>query len=145
LVPPTAATFRLFAYGTFLPGEVDHEVIAAARHLGPARTAQGYTLVELNAFAGLLEEKEGGQVAGEVYELAYETLDACDKRRDHPRRYRRKTIPLEDGTTAEAYLILPEQALGRRRLRAGDWRSRFKKERPEAGPFVRWARDRNRR
>jgi gamma-glutamylcyclotransferase (GGCT)/AIG2-like uncharacterized protein YtfP len=139
-----SARFRLFAYGTFLPGEVDHEVIAAARHLGPARTAPCFTLVELNAFAGLLAEGSG-QVQGELYELDYATLAACDVRRDHPRRYQRKTIALDDGSRAEAYLVLPEQALGRRRLRGGDWRSRFKRERPEPGAFVRWAKDRHRR
>ncbi len=138
---PTMVTFLLFAYGNFLPGEVDHEVIAAQQHLGPARTAAGFTLVELNAFAGMLEGGDG-QVVGELYAIDHSCLRACDDRRGHPSRYHRREIALDDGRLAHAYLLHPEQARARRRVKHGDWRRRFERERPEAGPFVRWAKSR---
>lgn len=134
-------TFLLFAYGNFLPGEADHELIADQQHVGTARTADGFTLFELNAFAGMVAGGEG-HVVGELYEIDHACLTACDKRRGHPSRYHRQEIALEDGRRAHAYLLHPEQARARRRIKHGDWRKRFERERPEAGPFVRWAKGR---
>src|SRR4051812_1772315 len=72
-----AARFRLFVYGTFLVGEPEHGVIAGAEPLGPMRTAPGYTLVELQGLAALVEGG-AGDVAGELYLVDYDTLSACD-------------------------------------------------------------------
>jgi gamma-glutamylcyclotransferase (GGCT)/AIG2-like uncharacterized protein YtfP len=137
-------TFRLFVYGTFLPEESDHEVIAGGAHVGPARTAQGFTLVELNALAGMIEGGEG-HVSGELYEVEYDTLAACDKKRDHPNLYHRAEIDLEDGSRAHTYVMHANQVRGKRRVKDGDWRERFKGERPTAGAFVNWSKSRYRR
>ena len=139
-----AVTFLLFAYGNFLPDEVDHDLLTAAKPLGPAQSAAGYTLVELNAFAGMLEGG-AGHVVGQLYEIDHDCLVACDKRRDHPSRYHRKEIALSDGRRAHAYLLHPEQATGRRRVRNGDWKKRFQSERPDPGAFVTWAKSRHSR
>jgi gamma-glutamylcyclotransferase (GGCT)/AIG2-like uncharacterized protein YtfP len=136
--------FRLFVYGTFLPGERDHETLAGAERIGEVRTRDGYTLVEVGPLAGLIEGGRGS-VAGELWSLEYATLSACDVKRDIPRLYRRKEVVLEDGSTAHAYLLDIEQVRGKRRIRGGDWRRRFEAERPEPGPLVRWARARHSR
>jgi gamma-glutamylcyclotransferase (GGCT)/AIG2-like uncharacterized protein YtfP len=139
-----AVTFLLFAYGNFLPNEVDHALIADCEDLGPAASAEGYTLVELNAFAGMLT---GGarHVVGRLYRIDHACLAACDKRRDHPNRYHREEILLADGQRAHAYLLHPEQARGRRRVKNGDWQKRFQSGRPEPGAFVSWAKSRHSR
>lgn len=139
-----AVTFRLFVYGTFLPDEADHELLVGAKHVGSARTRPGYTLVELNTFAGMIAGGDGA-VVGEIYEVEYATLAACDKKRDHPHLYHRADIELEDGTKAHTYLMHSNQVRGKRRVKDGDWRARFKGERPTAGPFVHWAKSRYRR
>ncbi len=139
-----AVTFRLFAYGTFLPDEADHEIIAGATHVGPGKTATGYTLVEVNAFAGMIVGGEG-HVCGELFDVEYDTLARCDKFRDHPNLYHRLEIEMADGTTAHSYLMHANQVRGKRRIREGDWRTRFKGERPTAGAFVNWSKDRYRR
>ena len=139
-----AVSFRLFVYGTFLHGEAEHELIEKATHVGPARTADGFQLVELNALAGLIVGGEGS-VAGELYEVTYDVLAACDKKRDHPRLFHREEITLSDGTTAHTFLMHANQVRGKRRVKDGDWRARFKGERPTAGNFVNWAKDRYRR
>jgi gamma-glutamylcyclotransferase (GGCT)/AIG2-like uncharacterized protein YtfP len=137
--------FRLFVYGTLLEGEPDHGLLGGSRSLGPVATAAGYRLVELGPLAGMLE---GGDelVHGELYEVVYDTLAACDKLRDHPRLFHRKTVKLADGSAAESYLMHPDQVRGRRRVRGGDWRSRFGARRAgelsEPGPFVSWTRAR---
>jgi gamma-glutamylcyclotransferase (GGCT)/AIG2-like uncharacterized protein YtfP len=139
-----AVTFKLFVYATFLEGEADHEIIADGTLVGPAKTAKGYRLVEVNALGGMIE---GGDeaVVGELYEVEYDTLAACDKKRDHPHLFHRVEIDLEDGTRAHTFLMHSNQVRGKRRVKDGDWRARFKGERPTAGNFVNWAKSRYRR
>ncbi len=139
-----ARRFALFAYGTFLPGERDHETLTGAELVGEARTRDGYTLVEVGPLAGMIEGGLGA-VFGLLYSVEYATLSACDVKRDHPRLFRRKDVTLEDGTIAHAYFLEPEQVRGKRRIRGGDWRRRFEVKSPEPGPLVRWARGRSSR
>jgi gamma-glutamylcyclotransferase (GGCT)/AIG2-like uncharacterized protein YtfP len=136
--------FRLFVYGTLRQGEVDHELLASAERLGEQSTKSGYTLVELGPLAGMIEGGAGA-VIGELYSVDYATLSACDKKRDHPRLFRRQSVMLADGSEAHAYLLDFDQVRGRRRIRSGDWRKRFEAKPPEPGPFVRWARSRHSR
>lgn len=136
--------FRLFVYGTMLPGEVHASLLEGSEALGPRRTAPKYHLVELGPNAALLE---GGRVAvvGELYAVSPQVLAACDLERQHPVLYLRQRVELEDGEEAYAYFLRNEQTVGRRRIRSGDWKGRFSGDRPEPGAFVRWARDRHRR
>lgn len=141
---PDPRRYRLFVYGTLLPEEADHELLARAEALGPAQTKPIYKLVELGASAGLIE---GGDttVVGELYEVDVTTLAACDVKREHPVLYLRMAVELSDGSVAQSYFLRAEQTRGRRRIRGGDWRQRFAPQRPagaEAGPFVRWSKSR---
>ena len=132
----------LFAYGSLLDGERDHDLLIDAEHVGPARTPPCYHLVELVQFPALVP---GGrlEVVGELYRVSRRTLLSIDVRKEVPRLFARQRIELADGQMAETYTMRPDQAPGRRRLRTGDWRRRFGSPRsPEAGPFVRWARRR---
>jgi gamma-glutamylcyclotransferase (GGCT)/AIG2-like uncharacterized protein YtfP len=139
--------FRLFVYGTFLPGEPDHGFLDGAELIGPATTKPNYKLIELTGAAGLLDRGDTA-VVGEVYELDVKTLAACDVKREHPVLFERRVVELSDGTVAHAYFVSHDQSRGRRRLRGGDWRNRFTSTRPgehRAGPFVTWSRSRHRR
>lgn len=141
-------TFRLFVCATFLSGEREHPTLmpksSPARSLGPARTAQGYSLVETRALGGLLEGGEG-DVSGELYEVSYDVLRACDKVRDHPSRFERREVKLADGTMAHAYFFRAEQARGLRRIKGGDWKQRFAVAKPAGGALVQWAKGRHTR
>jgi gamma-glutamylcyclotransferase (GGCT)/AIG2-like uncharacterized protein YtfP len=135
---------RLFVYGTFMAGEREHEVLAGAELIGPATTAPGYRLVELETLAALVDSTIDGSVVGELYAVDAATLARCDVVRENGRLYHRKTVRLSDGTEANAYFVEALQVRGRRRVRGGDWRRRFSapEEPREAGPFVRWSRAR---
>jgi gamma-glutamylcyclotransferase (GGCT)/AIG2-like uncharacterized protein YtfP len=143
-----AVLFRLFVCATFMKGEPDHALLERAESLGPATTKVGYSLVEVGTLGGMIEGGLGA-VVGELYSVDYETLAACDKKRDHPRLFRRGIVMLADGNEAHAYLLDMEQVRGRRRIRGGDWRRRFapraQGELAPAGAFVRWARGRHSR
>lgn len=124
MTAPRDRRFRLFVYGTFLSGQPGHDLLETASALGEATTAAKYTLVELGVYAGLLETGRTA-VHGELYEVDFKTLSACDKRCDHPARFHRGEVELSDGSTAYTYFVHVDQARGRRRLSHGDWRSRF--------------------
>lgn len=138
--------FRLFVYDTMLPGEPEAALLEGATPLGPARTVARYPLLDLGSGAALLASTalEVAPVVGELYEVTAPILARCDVRREHPTLFVREELELDDGTTAFAYFLRPEQARGRRRIRGGDWKRRFEVAKPEAGPLVRWARTRTR-
>jgi gamma-glutamylcyclotransferase (GGCT)/AIG2-like uncharacterized protein YtfP len=142
---PAARTFVLFVYGTLLPGEPSHALLEGARALGPAKTAPVFDLVDLGPYPALVA---GGttSVIGELYEVQASMLAAIDVHEEHPVLFKRIAIPLEGGAQAQAYTLEPHQTTGRRRIRSGDWRGRF---RPAPHPsardsaLVRWLRERH--
>ena len=137
--------FQIFVYGTFLPEEPDHGLLEGAKALGPAKTKPIYHLVELQTSAALLA---GGRsaVIGELFEVDVHILAKCDVLRQHPVLYKRQRVELEGAQEAWAYFLGVEQTRGRRRIRDGDWKGRFKpKKKAEAGPFVSWSRSRYKR
>jgi gamma-glutamylcyclotransferase (GGCT)/AIG2-like uncharacterized protein YtfP len=139
LAPPC----RIFFYGTLLPGERDHALLAKAELLGPALTEPLYQLVELNVYAALIPD---GKIAvhGELYAVDLETRRQIDVSRQVPILFQRATIRLADGSDAETYLMNADQVRGKRRLAHGDWRKRFSPtlERRAPGQLVSWTRTR---
>jgi gamma-glutamylcyclotransferase (GGCT)/AIG2-like uncharacterized protein YtfP len=142
---PSAPKFVLFVYGTLLPGEPGHSLLDGARALGPAKTAPAFDLVDLGPYPALVA---GGRtsVVGELFEVSAATLAAIDVHEEHPVLFKRIAIPLEGGAQAHAYTLEPHQTTGRRRIRSGDWRARF---RPAPAPsardsaLVRWLKERH--
>jgi gamma-glutamylaminecyclotransferase len=98
----------LFVYGTLRQGECNHEQMFGAEFLGPARTAAGFTLVDLGRAPALVA---GGResVAGELYDLDAAHLARLDEFEEHPVFYVRLSIPLADGRAAQAYLLPPDR------------------------------------
>jgi gamma-glutamylcyclotransferase (GGCT)/AIG2-like uncharacterized protein YtfP len=134
----------LFVYGTLLQGESGHSLLDGAAPLGSARTTAAFDLFDLGPYPALVA---GGSVAvaGEVYEVTARSLAAIDIHEEVPRLFKRATIELEGGRHAQAYVLERDQVRGRRRIRSGDWRSRFRVDRvpaPANAPFVAWLRKR---
>jgi len=122
--PGAGRQWLLFVYDSLMSGEPEHALLKEASPLGPAATEAGFDLVELGTQAALVA---GGSTAvrGELYSLAASTLASIDIHKGHPLRYQRQRIKLEDGREVESYVIASNQARGLRRIRSGDWRSRF--------------------
>ena len=143
-MPAPEKTCRLFIYGTLLPGERDHALLASAELIGQAVTEPLYQLVELNVYAALIPD---GRVAvhGELYAVDLETRRRIDVSRQVPILFQRAPLRLADGSDVETYLMTADQVRGKRRLAHGDWRKRFAPttERRAAGPLVSWARSRS--
>ncbi len=116
------ASTAVFVYGTLMRGEGNHDLLARARFLGPARTQPGYALHDLGSFPGLVA---GGDhaVEGEVYIVGPDTLARLDQLEGHPRFYQRAPIALGDGTTVETYLLPRDRVEGRPVIASGSWRA----------------------
>ena len=134
---------RLFIYGTLLPGERDHSLLAGAELLGPVATEPLFQLVELNVYAALIPDGTVS-VQGELYAVSLEMRRQIDVKRQVPILFQRESIRLLDGSTVETYLMTADQVRGKRRLAHGDWRQRFAPTTPRrpAGPMANWARTR---
>ena len=134
---------RLFVYGALLSGEPGH---AALEGLAPTaiKTAVGYSLVEAGPLAALVEEGDGA-VVGEVYELEREAFMRVTRQEAHAGLFDLATVRLEDGSTAQTFLLAVDRARGKRRIKGGDWRARFggAPGGVRAGPFVTWSRGRS--
>jgi gamma-glutamylaminecyclotransferase len=113
----------VFVYGTLLAGEPNHRLLADAKLVGAAITKPVFALADLGPFPAMVEGGDSA-VRGEVYEVERPTLARLDVLEGHPRFYRRRRLVLADGTTAETYVLSPEQAAGRPTISSGDWRAR---------------------
>jgi gamma-glutamylaminecyclotransferase len=120
---PVEAAALVFVYGTLLPGEGNHGLLAGARLLGAATTPPAFRLHDLGAFPALVAGGEHA-ICGEVYAVDEATLAALDDLEDHPEFYRRTVILLADGAQVETYLLTPEQVAGYPIIGSGNWRSR---------------------
>jgi gamma-glutamylcyclotransferase (GGCT)/AIG2-like uncharacterized protein YtfP len=134
---------RLFVYGTLLPGEREHGLLASAELLGEALTEPRFQLVDLGLYAALVAD---GKVAvhGQLYALDLATRRAIDVARQVPILYQRAVIRLADGSDAETYMMNADPVRGKRRLAHGDFRKRFAPAVPHraGGALVAWARTR---
>ncbi len=99
--------FRLFVYGTLLPGEGNHRLIE--RHVRSARPATiTGVLVDLGAFPALIPGD--GIVRGVVLELASEAMAITDRLEgyhsgdDHSLYVRKEvSVQLDDGQEVQAW------------------------------------------
>ena len=105
-------------------GEIHQDYLRDSFRVGPARTVPGYRLVELGQFPALIESGEL-QIEGEVYEVSRHCLHKIDELKENGRLFVRKSIELQGGRHAEAYLMDEDKLRGRRRLRCTSWRGRF--------------------
>ena len=117
----------IFVYGTLRRGERAHHLFSGAPFLGEARTEEGYALIDLGAYPGLVRAVSG-RVVGEVYEVGARRLAEIDAYEGHPELFRRVGLSLDCPSAlqlaeAEGYLYTGDPADGIR-LASGDWRER---------------------
>lgn len=119
---------ELFDYGSLLRGERDHELLAGAEFLGETRTKPLYTLVDLGPYPALFV---GGNVSvlGELYRIDKKRRFTIDVRKECPVMFQRIKIALESGKLVEGYAMREEQLRGRRRIKSGSFRDRFRPSR----------------
>lgn len=133
--PREPDTVRLFVYGTLMSGEVSAALLTGrrdgfgARRLGPATTAEPFVLWRVGWYPAMTPPQPGAAgaagcaVHGEVFEVERAVLPALDAYEDAPRLYQRRTITLQDGAPAEAYLWAQPVPTEWTPIDGGDWRA----------------------
>lgn len=102
-------TYRLFVYGSLKRGFRHHGMLGGAPFERSARTAKGFRLVCQGEYPALVSGGTGS-VQGELYSVTAALLVELDRFEGCPELYRREKVPLEDGSSALSYVIVPERA-----------------------------------
>jgi len=131
---PQPRRVPLFAYGTLMRGEALSPAmrIYGALFLREAATAAKYSLMDMGVFPALLETGEWS-IIGELYLISEEALDELDFHEGAPDLFERKTVELETGEEAVAY-VLPtpllkgadEKLIMNQLILSGSWAERQK-------------------
>ena len=69
---------RVFVYGTLKKGYCRHDALSSAKFLGAATTEPLYRLFDLGSYPGMVCDKNGAAVEGELYEVDDECLKNLD-------------------------------------------------------------------
>jgi gamma-glutamylaminecyclotransferase len=91
----------LFVYGTLRRGGPNHPLLAAARFVDAARTAERYALF-VDGIPFLAPAPAVHHVRGEVYAVSAETLAEIDRLEGHPRWYERRPVAVVLDRAAKA-------------------------------------------
>ena len=92
----------LFVYGTLRRGGPNHPLLAAARFVDAAATAERYALF-VDGIPFLASVPAVHHVRGEVYAVSAETLAEIDRLEGHPGWYERRPVAVVlDGAAKEA-------------------------------------------
>ncbi len=88
--------FLLFVYGTLKRDGIRNKAIADQRFIREATTKNGYQLLDLGSFPGLVRvENDGRQIAGELWEINNSKIQMLDKIEGAPTLYRMETVDIE--------------------------------------------------
>ena len=111
---------RLFVYGSLKRGFRHHGVLGDALFEGPARTTAGFFLALQGEYPALVRGGEGS-VEGELFRVTAELLTELDRFEGCPDLYLRELVTLDDGTSAQSYLIPPDRASALPIIPEGRW------------------------
>lgn len=100
--------FKLFVYGTLLPGNVRGSILAQEKRLG-ADTLLNYKLVDCGSYPAVIYSP-GNRVLGEVFEVRDSLRDSLDCIEDEGNLYERKSVLLASGLMAETYVYLKDSS-----------------------------------
>jgi len=114
---------RVFVYGTLRRGQGNHVVLDGARFVRTARTLEGWAMLDLGAFPGVVPGD--GAIVGELYEVSQHVLKRLDRLEGHPTFYHRERVQLAGGGEALMYVLThPEDYRNREPIAGGDWCAR---------------------
>jgi gamma-glutamylcyclotransferase (GGCT)/AIG2-like uncharacterized protein YtfP len=115
----SARAHLVFVYGSLRRGQRHHRLLGGSRLLGLHRTAPGYTMIDLGAYPGVVDDGQTA-VTGEVYRVSGACLRVLDWFEGCPAHYRRTAIATPWGA-AWIYLLGRTVRRPARRVAGGDW------------------------
>jgi gamma-glutamylcyclotransferase (GGCT)/AIG2-like uncharacterized protein YtfP len=118
----------VFVYGTLMRGQTNAHLMRGAVCRGRVVTAPDWSLVSLGPWPAMIPGD--ARVSGELYEVSAVELPALDAFEDVPDLYERIAITLDDGRTAQAWVMPARRAVRGVVIPGGDWRDVI----PTTGP-----------
>jgi gamma-glutamylcyclotransferase (GGCT)/AIG2-like uncharacterized protein YtfP len=112
---------RIFVYGTLKRGLSNAAHLDGATFERVAVTTVGYVLHMVDGYPAM-SRSNAGVVHGELYIVSDELLRLLDEFEGVPEWYQREVIQVEDGTSAEAYMVTQEQVRGSPLISGGRFR-----------------------
>ena len=121
---------KVFVYGSLLSGLGNHGLLSESKLVGITKTPKSFNMLDLGSFPGVIEEREGKAIIGEVYEVDDMTFNRLDQlegyNKNNPTRglYDRMIIETEFG---EAYMYTYNNHYGGgdNIVEDGDWRKYY--------------------
>ncbi|MEC4892193.1 MAG: gamma-glutamylcyclotransferase family protein [Oscillatoria sp. PMC 1051.18] len=126
IVQKTANIFNdyrvnVFVYGTLLPGEINHYLMAGSVFLADDSLANA-ELYNASKYPILIIGK--GVVHGKHYQVPLKNMEALDKLEEHPNYYCREILTLTSGKQAWVYLGKKSLVRDLPRITSGNWYKR---------------------
>lgn len=110
----------VFVYGSLRRGAINHHMMAGgATFLGLRKTAPKFRLLDLGPFPAMIPGDS--RVHGEIWQVDNTKLAELDRFEGHPGFYRRDTIDLDDGSSAQGYILARETHRRHPIVTCGDW------------------------
>lgn len=85
---------KVFVYGTLKREHCRSHALKGQRFVGKARTVARYRLYDTGAYPAMIEDENGLEIDGEVWEVDAECLQALDLIESTPDRYERGSVTL---------------------------------------------------
>jgi gamma-glutamylcyclotransferase (GGCT)/AIG2-like uncharacterized protein YtfP len=84
---------KLFVYGTLKRGFCRHPALEGQAYVGETCTKMGYRMYNVGDYPALVSDAEGGQIAGEIWQVSDVCLAQLDEIEGN--WFRRETVRLE--------------------------------------------------
>lgn len=110
---------RVFVYGTLRQGFSNHVMLEGQAYIGPAEIGEGFCMVSLTMFPGIIRCDSDMTIQGEVYEVDDRCLQGLDLLEGHPTFYERQEVFTSQGPCLT--YVLPGTYMDRPVIRSGDW------------------------
>lgn len=116
---------RLFVYGSLMHGLHNHDRLGAGATFECYARTHGLRMLDFGAFPAVVDGNPRDEVFGEVYRVPAQNVPRIDHLEGHPHFYKRRTIDLDDGSKAVAYVMTHGHAFSRgsATVASGDWRA----------------------
>ena len=87
---------KLFIYGTLKTGYCRHHVLEKQTYLGEARTDAKYRLFDTGSYPALVEDPNGLEIEGQLWEVDASCLDEIDAVEGVPDLFKRLPVALKE-------------------------------------------------
>ena len=102
---------KLFIYGTLKTGYCRHHVLEEQTYLGEARTAAKYRLVDTGSYPALVEDPNGLEIEGQLWDIDPSCLDAIDALEGAPDLFKRKPVALKEPSEQDAQTYIYQHSV----------------------------------